>query len=185
LFDYTKTEIVAGAFVVIGLALVGYLSISIGGLRILPQPHYVISARFANVGDLKVRAPVKVAGVTVGQVQAIRLADYFGEVELGIARGVALPRDSIASITTAGLLGDAFVSLSPGGDEQNLRQGERLTRTEPALNVADIIGRYAFGSASGSAPNGGAEGVPSGAAPPAPPSAPSDRPISPVKEPRP
>jgi phospholipid/cholesterol/gamma-HCH transport system substrate-binding protein len=146
-FDYTKIEIVAGAFVVLGLALVGYLSISIGGLHIVPEARYRVEARFANVGDLKVRAPIKVAGVTVGEVRAIRLADYYGVVDMAIARGVVLPKDTIASITTAGLLGDAYVSLSPGGAEQNLGEGDRVAHTEPALNISDLIGRYAFGAA--------------------------------------
>ena len=151
MFEYTKIEVVTGAFVLFGLAVLGYLSISIGGLRILPEPHYRVGARFSNVGDLKVRAPVKVAGVTIGQVQAIRLTDYLGEVDLSIVRGVMLPKDTIASITTSGLLGDSYVSLSPGGAEQDLRDGDRVTHTEPALNMADIIGRYAFGAAAPSA----------------------------------
>jgi phospholipid/cholesterol/gamma-HCH transport system substrate-binding protein len=126
----------------------GYLSISIGGLRILPRDEYRVSARFSNVGDLKARAPVKVAGVTIGRVQSIRLADYYGEVDLVVPRQVTLPKDTIASIATAGLLGDAYVSLSPGGAETNLRDGDRITHTEPALNMADIIGRTAFGGTS-------------------------------------
>ena len=150
-FDYTKAEMVAGTFVLLGLAGLGYLSISIGGVRILPRDEYRVSARFSNVGDLKARAPVKVAGVTVGRVESIRLADYYGETELVIARGVLLPKDTIASIATAGLLGDAYVSLSPGGAEANLRDGDKITHTEPALNMADIIGRTAFG---GAAPSG-------------------------------
>jgi phospholipid/cholesterol/gamma-HCH transport system substrate-binding protein len=155
LFDYTRTEVVAGGFVLLGLAVLGYLSISIGGLRILPRDDYRVSARFSNVGDLKLRAPVKVAGVTVGQVKSIRLADYYGEVELAIARKVTLPKDTIASIATAGLLGDAYVSLSPGGADANLGDGDRITRTEPALNMADIIGRYAFGGQQSPAPASG------------------------------
>ena len=148
MFDYTKTEIVAGAFVLLGLAILGYLSISIGGFKLLPKDSYRVTARFANVGDLKVRAPVKVAGVTVGRVTSIRLNDFVGETELAVERGVRLPVDSIASITTAGLLGDAFVSLSPGAGEQDLSDGGRITQTEPALNVADLLGRYAFGASS-------------------------------------
>ncbi|HEX2658099.1 MAG TPA: outer membrane lipid asymmetry maintenance protein MlaD [Polyangia bacterium] len=147
MFEYTKAEITAGVFVVLGLAVLGYLSISIGGLKLLPQDSYRVTARFSNVGDLKMRAPVKVAGVTVGRVTSIRLDEFFGQAELAIDRGVKLPKDSIASITTAGLLGDAFVSLSPGGAEQDLPEGGRITQTEPALNVADLLGRYAFGSA--------------------------------------
>jgi phospholipid/cholesterol/gamma-HCH transport system substrate-binding protein len=152
IFDYTKAEVVTGVFVLLGLLGVAYLSVSIGGLRILPRDEYRVTARFSNVGDLKARAPVKVAGVTVGRVQSIRLADYYGETELAIARNVTLPKDTIASIATAGLLGDAYVSLSPGGAETNLHDGDRITHTEPALNMADIIGRTAFGGPSPSSP---------------------------------
>jgi phospholipid/cholesterol/gamma-HCH transport system substrate-binding protein len=145
LHDYTKNEIVAGAFVVLGLAVVGYLSISIGGLTLLQPKAYRVLARFSNVGDLKGRAPVKLAGVTVGKVKTIRLADYFGEAELEIDRKVVLPKDTIASISSAGLLGESFISLSPGGAEGNLRDGDRISHTEPAVNVVDLIGKYAFG----------------------------------------
>jgi phospholipid/cholesterol/gamma-HCH transport system substrate-binding protein len=152
IFDHTKAEVISGVFVALGLLGLGYLSISIGGVRVLPRDEYRVSARFSNVGDLKLRAPVKVAGVTVGRVTSIQLADYYGEAELAISRAVPLPSDTIASITTAGLLGDAYVALSPGGAEGNLRDGDRITHTEPALNMADIIGRTAFGSASSPPP---------------------------------
>lgn len=161
MFDYTRSEIVAGAFVLLGLALLGYLSISIGGFSIVPQDRYQVLGRFSNVGDLKKGAPVKVAGVTIGKVASIKLADYFGEAELAIDRKVALPKDTIASIATAGLLGDAYVSLSPGAADTDLHEGDRITHTEPALNVADLLGRYAFGnptqaSSSSSSGAGGA-----------------------------
>lgn len=159
-FDYTRAEIVTGAFVLLGLVGLGYLSISIGGLRILPRDEYRVSARFSNVGDLKARAPVKVAGVTIGRIQSIRLADYYAEVQLTLPRNVMLPKDTIASIATAGLLGDAYVSLSPGGAEANLRDGDRITHTEPALNMADIIGRTAFGGTSPSNAPSNAPGEP-------------------------
>jgi phospholipid/cholesterol/gamma-HCH transport system substrate-binding protein len=145
LFDYTKAELAAGAFLIAGIAVLGYLSISIGGLRVGSGDAYDVRARFSNVGDLKPRAPVKIAGVTVGRVEAIRLADYLAEVQLRLDGGIALPKDTIASVATAGLLGDAYVALSPGGAEVNLAAGDLITHTEPALNVADIIGRAAFG----------------------------------------
>lgn len=147
IFDYTKAEVIAGGFVMLALALLAYLSISIGGFSLLPEPRYRVTARFSNVGDLKPGAPVKLAGVTVGKVQGIRLDNYFGEVALDIARGLELPSDTMASIATAGLLGDAYVSLSPGAGDKNLDPGGRITRTEPALNLADLLGRYAFGAA--------------------------------------
>ena len=158
MFDYTKTEIVAGAFLMLGLAALGYLSISIGGVHILPRASYSVYARFSNLGDLKLRAPVKVAGVTVGKVQSIKLVDDLGEAELSIDRKVALPKDTIASISTAGLLGDSFVSLSLGGADSNLKDGSRITHTEPALNMADILGRFAFGSSGQPAAPGTSDG---------------------------
>ena len=151
MFDYTKMEIVAGVFVVLGLAALGYLSISIGGLRIRPAETYRVSARFSDVGGLKAHASVKIAGVTIGRVESIRLADYYGQVELAINRNVPLPRDTMASIATTGLLGDSHVALSPGSADANLADGDRISHTEPAINITDIIGRTAFGTA-GAAP---------------------------------
>ena len=148
MFDYKKAEIAAGAFLLLGLAALAYLSVSIGGLEIRPHASYHLLARFSNVGDLKLRAPVKVAGVTVGRVEAIKLVDYYAEVDLAVDRAVQLPTDTIASIATAGLLGEAHVSLSPGSADQNLAAGARIIHTEPALNVADLISRFAFGGAN-------------------------------------
>ncbi len=146
MFDYKKSEIAAGAFLLIGVAALAYLSLSIGGLKLLPRDSYRLLARFSNVGDLKLRASVKVAGVAIGRVEAIRLVDYYAEVELAVDRAVQLPTDTIASIATAGLLGESHVSLSPGAAEQNLAPGGRITHTEPALNMADLLSRYAFGN---------------------------------------
>jgi phospholipid/cholesterol/gamma-HCH transport system substrate-binding protein len=154
LFDYTKAEVAAGAFLIACIAVLGYLSISIGGLRLGQSDVYELRARFSNVGDLKPRAPVKIAGVTVGRVETIRLADYMAEIRLRLDRDIVLPKDTIASVATAGLLGDAYVALSPGSSDANLGPGDLITRTEPALNVADIIGRAAFGGGEAQPPSG-------------------------------
>jgi phospholipid/cholesterol/gamma-HCH transport system substrate-binding protein len=160
LFDYKKSEIAAGAFLLLGIAVLAYLSISIGGLNLLARDDYRLFARFSNVGDLRLRAPVKVAGVTIGRVEAIRLADYYAEVELAVNRNVRLPADTIASIATAGLLGESHVSLSPGAADRNLAPGARITQTEPALNMADLLSRYAFGNADRGPPAGAADSAP-------------------------
>ena len=179
MFDYKKAEIAAGAFLLVGLAALAYLSLSIGGLKLRPRDSYLLRAHFSNVGDLKLRAPVKVAGVTIGSVGAIRLADYYAEVELAVDRTVQLPTDSIASIATAGLLGEAHVSLSPGAADRNLAAGARINRTEPALNVADLLGRYAFGNANQSPAKGASETGTSESGPPAP----ERRPAPPKEQP--
>ncbi len=150
--SYTKTEITVGAFVLLGAAALGYLSISIGGLRIMSRPTLHVSARFASVGPLKVGAPVEIAGVPVGQVTAIGLSDYLAEVHLSVHRDVPLPADTIASIRTAGLLGDAYVSLSPGGSDKDLHDGGRIRQTEPSIDLLEIISKYAFGGGSSAAP---------------------------------
>jgi phospholipid/cholesterol/gamma-HCH transport system substrate-binding protein len=169
MLDYTKTEIVAGVFVVGGLLALAYLSISIGGLKIMPAHTYDISARFSNIGDLKVRAPIKLAGVTVGQVRKIGLANYYAEVEMAVDRTLVLPEDTIASISTAGLLGESYVSLSPGAADRNLPPAGRITHTEPAVNVVDLISKYAFGSAGSGGASGNSDHATSkGTAPPTP-----------------
>jgi phospholipid/cholesterol/gamma-HCH transport system substrate-binding protein len=142
---HTKTEILVGAFMMLGIAALAYLSISIGGLEIVAPERYVVRARFASVGDLKPGAPIRLAGVKIGQVASVELKEYLAETQLAIGRSVQLPKDTIASIRSEGLLGDTYVSLSPGGALENLRAGALLTHTEPAIDLSDLLARYAFG----------------------------------------
>jgi phospholipid/cholesterol/gamma-HCH transport system substrate-binding protein len=143
--SYSRTEIAAGLFVIAGLAAVGYLSLSVGGFELLPQRRYPVIARFASVGDLRPGAAVRIAGVDVGRVDSIELVDYIAQVELEIDPTVALPADTIASIRTEGLLGQSHVTLSPGGAADVLGPGDRIAQTEPAIDLIDLIGKYAFG----------------------------------------
>ena len=143
--SHTTTEVMVGAFVMLGIAAVGYLSISIGSLEILPQDLYVVRAQFSAVGGLKKGAPIRIAGVKVGTVSALVLKDYQAAADLSIRRSVDLPKDTIASVRTEGLLGNAYVSLSPGGSLQTLHAGDLIAQTEPAIDLADLLARYAFG----------------------------------------
>lgn len=158
---YTRLEILVGAFVVAGAAALVYLSVSLGGLRLFSSDRYPVIARFSSVGGLKHGDPVKVSGVTVGEVSTIRLSDYTAEAELAIDRAVKLPSDTIASIQSNGLLGDAFVSLSPGAEEATLAPGDRIIRTEPAISLTELIAKYAFGSPIAESSEG--KSAPSGA----------------------
>jgi phospholipid/cholesterol/gamma-HCH transport system substrate-binding protein len=143
---YTWLEISVGLFVIAGAGAVAYLSLTLGGLRLGRDQRYTLSAQFASASDLKVGDPVKLAGVTVGEVSKIALVDFAARVELALDKGVKLPTDTIASIKTAGLLGDAYLSLSPGAALSDLSGGGRITRTEPAISITDLIAKYAFGS---------------------------------------
>jgi len=142
---YTKIELSVGAFVILGALALSYLSFTLGNLS-PNRRHFALHARFANVGELKQGAPVKVAGVNIGEVKRIQLVDYAAEVELALDDHMQLPSDTIASIQSAGLLGDAFVALSAGAAEQNLASGARISRTESAMNLMDLIQNYALGS---------------------------------------
>lgn len=157
--SHTKTEVMVGAFVMLGVAALSYLSISIGSLELLPQDRYTVRARFSSAAGLKQGAPVRIAGVKVGMVTALGLKDYQATADLSIRRWVELPKDTIASIRTEGLLGNAFVSLSPGGSLQTLHPGDLIAQTEPAIDLADLLARYAFGrneKRSSETPDGGA-----------------------------
>jgi phospholipid/cholesterol/gamma-HCH transport system substrate-binding protein len=143
---YTKLEISVGLFVVIGALSLAYLSLTLGGLRLGAGDRYPLTARFSSVGSLKNGDPVKVAGVSVGEVTKIRLVDFNAEAELSVTRELKLPADTIASIQSAGLLGDSYVSLSPGASEQDLPPGGSINRTESAVNLMGLISKYAFGA---------------------------------------
>jgi phospholipid/cholesterol/gamma-HCH transport system substrate-binding protein len=158
----TKTEVLVGAFVMLGIAALGYLSISIGGLELVAPDRYVLKAPFASVGDLKQGAPIRLAGVKVGQVDSVRLKDYLAEAQLSIDRSVVLPKDTVASIRTEGLLGNTYVALTPGGSLENLRDGALISQTEPAIDLSDLLARYAFGARenpTGQAPSAGGAGA--------------------------
>lgn len=155
--EYRKIEVTVGLFVVVGILALAYLSISLAGLQML-RDTYSIEARFSNVGSLQPGAPVKLAGVPVGTVESVELEDYTAHTVLSIEEGLELPTDTMASIEVAGIMGKPHVSLSPGAARETLSEGGQINRTEPAVNVTDLIGKYAFGSPTESGPSdGGAE----------------------------
>ena len=142
--EYSRNELAVGVFVIIGVAAIGYLSASIGGVEFFPGPKTRVTARFASIGDLKSGASVRLAGVQVGEVEAIRLVDYAADVSLALDATVEIPADTIASIRTSGLLGESFILLRPGGAEKNLKSGDKVAQTEPAIDLIDLIVKYAL-----------------------------------------
>lgn len=144
--NYSRLEISVGAFVAAGFAIVAYLAISLGNVRLLSGHRTTVVARFSSIGDLRNAAPIRIAGVNVGQVGKIQLTDYVARIELAIDSDVKIPSDTIASIRTSGLLGESFVSLSPGGSDRMLGDGDAIVQTEPALDITQLLQKYAFGS---------------------------------------
>ena len=143
----SSIELGVGIFVLLGIICVGYLTLRLGEIEVLGDNYYFLDARFTSVTGLKVGAQVEIAGVQVGQVDAIHLdpKENVAMVRLKIKEGVKLSEDTIASVQTAGLLGDRFIQLSPGGSDVFLNSGDKIIETEPALNIESLIRKYAFG----------------------------------------
>lgn len=156
--EYTRNEIAVGVFVILGVASIGYLSASIGGVEFFPGPKTRVTARFAAIGDLKEGASVRLAGVRIGEVEQIRLVDYAADVDLAIDSTVDIPADTIASIRTSGLLGESFILLRPGGSERNLQTGDKVAQTEPAIDLIDLFVKYALDQGEDEEESGNDEG---------------------------
>ena len=143
-------DFIVGGFVLVGLAAVVYLSVSLGGVSYTGAGGFELRATFDDVGGLSQRSPVKISGVKVGQVRSIHLdEDLRAQVSLDLDPVLELPIDSSASIRTAGLLGDQFVSLEPGAEDELLAPGELFTYTESALSLDKLVGRLVHGDALG------------------------------------
>jgi phospholipid/cholesterol/gamma-HCH transport system substrate-binding protein len=142
-----SVEIAVGVFVVIGLVCLGYLTIKLGKMELLGADYYQVNAKFQNVAGLKVGAQVEMAGVQIGQVEAISLdlKDLVAKVQMKIKQGVVLTDDVIASIRTSGLIGDKYVKLSPGGSDVIIKPGGTIVDTESAIDLEELISKYVFG----------------------------------------
>lgn len=145
-------ELWVGLFVAAGLLAIAMLAFKVGNLATADVLNaYVVKARFDNVGGLKVKSPVTMAGVRIGRVSGISFDNgrYQAVVTMAIdGRYLKIPADSSASILTSGLLGEQYISLEAGGDERYLKDGDELMITQSALVLEKMIGQFLFGRAS-------------------------------------
>ena len=144
-------EILVGLFVVLGLLALLFVALKAANLTSFSNGEtYPLTARFDNIGGLKVRAPVRSAGVTVGRVASISLdpKTYQGVVRLEIDRRFKFPADSSAKILTAGLLGDQYVGLEAGGDDKDLAPGATIAQTQSAVVLENLIGQFLYNKAA-------------------------------------
>ena len=140
-------ETTVGIFVVLGLLCIAYMSIKLGHVSLLGDNSYSIYARFTSISGLRVGNPVNMLGLEVGRVEKLSMdqADQRAVVEMRIKKDVKIYDDAIASIKTEGLIGDKYVSIDPGGAGTLLAAGGTITETQPAVDIAELIGKYAFG----------------------------------------
>lgn len=148
-----KVELASGIFLLLGIAALVWLATRATDYgQELGKDTYTVSARFANVGDLRDRAPVKIGGVTVGMVESIALDPVSFEAVVNMnlaARYDEIPSDTGASVLTSGVLGDRYIGLEPGGAPDMLQDGDELFITQSALVLEQVIGKYLFNAGSG------------------------------------
>jgi len=144
-------EILVGAFVAAALLALFFLAMKVSNLGTLDTSDtFEVVARFDNIGSLKVKAPVTMAGVEVGRVSSIGFDQerYQAVVKLAVYRRFdRIPDDTFAKILTAGLLGEQYVGLDPGGSDTFLEEGSEIEITQSAMVLEEVIGQFIFGKA--------------------------------------
>ncbi len=149
--DRSMVDLWVGLFVAVGIGALLFLALKAGNVdSIIKSEGYSVSAEFDNIGGLKAKAPVKSAGVIVGRVSSVNFSNQSlrAVVKLDLNKRFQFPKDSSASILTAGLLGDQFVGIDPGGSLENLVAGDRLRITQSAIVLEKVIGQFLYGKMS-------------------------------------
>jgi phospholipid/cholesterol/gamma-HCH transport system substrate-binding protein len=143
--NHTRTEMIVGLFVLIGVACLGYLAIKLGKLEVFGASGYTVYADFPSVAGLKVGDPVEIAGVKIGRVDSMGLAEDRARLVLRLTDGVKLQEDVIASVRARGLIGDKFVLITPGASEKIIAPGGRIRETDSPPDIPDLIGKIVGG----------------------------------------
>lgn len=140
-----------GCFVLIGIAALLFLALKVGNLSSAHMAEtYVLEAKFDNIGGLKVRGPVKSAGVLVGRISDIKFdpVTYEAVVTMSVDGRYQFPKDTFASVLTAGLLGEQYIGLDAGGDDRMLKAGDKITKTQSAVVLEKLISQFLFSKAA-------------------------------------
>lgn len=141
-----NVETGVGIFMVLSFLCFAWLAIKLGDVDLFGAKSYQLQARFGSISGLKQGATVEMAGVKIGTVSGIRLdpASYEAVVELSLPLEVQLQEDSIASVRTAGIIGDRYVNISPGGSDLMIPPGGEIVETESAINLEELVSKYIF-----------------------------------------
>ncbi len=141
-------ETAVGLFVLVGLICIGYMTVKLGKIPLFGGDTYVLYARFASVDGLRVGSSIEVYGLQVGKVDSLGIDQkrQMGIVGMKLNVDVKVYDDASATIKTAGLIGDKYIKVDPGGAGEELKQGTFITQTSVPADIEDLIGKYAFGS---------------------------------------
>ena len=143
----TYVEFMVGLFMLVGIISISYMAVKLGKMEVMNTDNYFLKARFQSVSGLKKGASVEMAGVVVGRVGDIVFDTKKQDalVTLKISNGIPVSSDVIASVKTSGLIGDKFIKLTPGGADDNLKNGDTINDTESDLDIEELISKYVFG----------------------------------------
>ena len=141
-------QIATGLFMLLGLGCITYIAFNMGDIGFWNKNNYIIKAKFVSVSGLREGAYVEAAGVRVGKVTRIEFdpEKYLAVIHMDIDKKVKITDDSTASVRTAGIIGDKFVKISPGGSPDYLEPGMEIIETEPSINLEELISKYIFES---------------------------------------
>ena len=143
--NHSRTEIIVGIFVLAGIICLGYLAIRLGKLELFGTQGYVVFADFVSVAGIKLGDPIEIAGVRIGKVEAIGLADDRARLTLRVSEGIKLQDDVIASVRARGLIGDKFVLVTPGASDKIIAPGGKIRETDSPPDIPDLIGKFVGG----------------------------------------
>ena len=149
----TTLDLWVGIFVVAGFAALAVLALKVGNLSTYSMSEtYQLQAHFSNIGGLKSQASIKSSGVLIGRVAQISLDPerYEAKVTMNIDKRYQFPKDTFANILTSGLLGEQYIGLIPGGDEEFLKAGDEIKKTQSAVVLDDLISRFLYSKAEDS-----------------------------------
>ena len=140
-------ETTVGLFVVIGLLCVGYMAVKLGKVSLLGSDYYSLSAKFTSVSGLRVNSAIEMFGIEIGRVERLDVNqdEQTAVAVMKIRKDTKVYDDAIASIRTAGLIGDRYISIAPGGSGEALKPGGMIRDTESPTDLTELIGKYAFG----------------------------------------
>ena len=141
-------EMIVGVFLLAGFISFSWLAVKMGDINPFQNETYPVTARFTSISGLKEGSTIELAGVVVGKVSRIELdaGDYEAVVHLNVDKRIELQDDTIASIRTAGIIGDKYIKLTPGGSEIILEAGDVIEETEPSISLEELVSKYIFDS---------------------------------------
>lgn len=145
--EYKKIEMVVGAFVLAGIISISWMAVKLGQIGGLGASGYAVEAVFEDAGGMRPGSDVMMAGVVIGRVDGVEVNDRSrAKLTLLINDGIPITADAIASVRTKGIIGERYIRISQGGDDELLQAGDEIEETESAINIEDLVSKYIFSS---------------------------------------